>query len=318
MSAGPPSPSETPPRVLGQYDSGEPGPLLIVTAAIHGNEPAGIHALSRVFDALAEREPRLRGRLVGLLGNRGALARNQRYVAADLNRVWSARHLAELAAADPAADRDERMEQRELLTCLEAELARPHERVVHLDLHSTSAESPPFTVLGQDVESRRLAAAIGVPAIFGILKDVEGSVLDFAASRGIACVVLEGGQHQAETTVEHHESGVWIALEATGMLARDSVPELARHKARIERSVVNVPDAVEVCFRYAIDPDEKFVMLPGFRSFQRVYPGQLLALGGRNGRQEIRCPVGAILLMPRYQGQGGDGFYLARAIDRVA
>jgi hypothetical protein len=38
-------------------------------------------------------------------------------------------------------------------------------------------------------------------------------------------------------------------------------------------------------------------------------------MGGKSGVREIRCPLGSILLMPRYQGQGADGFFLARAVD---
>jgi succinylglutamate desuccinylase len=55
-------------------------------------------------------------------------------------------------------------------------------------------------------------------------------------------------------------------------------------------------------------------MLPGFKSFERVVQGQLLALGGAHGQREIRSPLGGILIMPRYQGQGQDGFFLARPV----
>ncbi len=305
-------------RVIGAYDSGETGPLLIVTAAIHGNEPAGVEALERVFAGLARIRPRMCGRIVGLIGNLGALAGNVRFIDTDMNRIWTKAQIAALKDTDPALDQSERKEQRELIAAIAAELTRPHTSVLHLDLHSTSGDGPPFTIFGADNRSRRLVAALGIPAIFGIMKDLDGTMLDYSTANDFTCVVLEGGQNQAPKTIDHHESAVWLLLGAAAMLPDPAALDLEQHRARIEQSVSNLPPAVEVCFRYAIDPDEHFVMLPGFRSFQRVYPGQLLALGGRSGKREIRCPIGAILLMPKYQGQGNDGFFLARTVDLVA
>ena len=306
------------PRLVGSAGEARGGPLLIVTAAIHGNEPAGVFALRRVFASLAELQPRLAGRCVGLIGNRGALIAGQRFVERDMNRLWSKRELAALAAADPAADTAERREQRELLAAMEAELAAPHAEVVHLDLHSTSGDSPPFLVPSGDARSLALARELGVPVLHGLLKNLDGTVLDFGAARGFTCVLLEGGQNEAEATLEHHESALWLTLYSAGLIADEPRFELARHRERIARSTAGIPAAVEICLRYAIEPQERFAMLPGFKSFERVVQGQLLALGGPSGRREIRSPLGALLIMPRYQGQGQDGFFLARPAPRVA
>ena len=42
-------------RLIGQYRGEQPGPTLIFTAGIHGNEPAGIFALQEVFEKLQSR-----------------------------------------------------------------------------------------------------------------------------------------------------------------------------------------------------------------------------------------------------------------------
>lgn len=52
-------------------------------------------------------------------------------------------------------------------------------------------------------------------------------------------------------------------------------------------------------------------MRPGFRSFEWVRKGQVLA--EFNGR-EVRAAFDALLLMPRYQPQGEDGFFLAAPV----
>ncbi len=310
--AGPAFAADTP-RLLGRAGGGR-GPLLVITAAIHGNEPAGVHALRRVFAALEAQQPKLRGRVLGLIGNRGALLAGKRYVEQDLNRVWTPRRIAALAAADPAEDGPEDAEQRALLVAIDTELAQPHDEVVHLDLHSTSGDSPPFLVQNHDERSQELAAGLGVPVLQGLLENVEGTVLDLGAARGFASLVLEGGQNEARSTIEHHESAVWLVLHELGLIEDEPRFELERHRARLGASVAGIPAAVRIVLRYAIDPDERFTMLPGFKSFERVQQGQLLALGGASGRKEIRSPMSAILIMPRYQGQGADGFFLARPV----
>lgn len=302
------------PRLIGRAGQSRHGPLLIVTAAIHGNEPAGVLALERVFAALEHHQARLAGRVLGLIGNRAALVAGQRFLERDLNRLWAPRSIAALAAADPRQDDPEQAEQRALLEAIDTELAQPHEEVLHLDLHSTSGDSPPFLVLNRDERSREIAAELGVPVLEGLLDNVEGTVLDFGAARGFTSLVLEGGQNEAPATVEHHESAVWLVLRAAGLIADEPRYELEAHRQRIARSVADIPPAVRIVLRYAIEPGERFTMLPGFRSFERVQQGQLLALGGASGRREIRSPLGALLIMPRYQGQGADGFFLARPV----
>jgi len=302
-------------RRIGSYDSGRSGPLLLVTAAIHGNEPAGVTALQRVFATLEKLQPRIEGRIVGLVGNLGALQRQVRYLDIDMNRLWSPRAVKALLAADPALDNAEQREQRELIAEMELELARPATEVLHLDLHSTSGAGPPFTVVDARPDNQRAAQALPVPAILGLLKNVEGTVLDFAAAREFPCLVLEGGQNEAASTPDHHEAALWLLMHSLGMFKELPGIDLNGLRARLEQSVSGLPAAVEICLRYHVEEGERFTMLPGFRSFQPVRQGELLAMGGKSGVREIRCPLGSILLMPRYQGQGADGFFLARAVD---
>ena len=55
-------------------------------------------------------------------------------------------------------------------------------------------------------------------------------------------------------------------------------------------------------------------MLPGFETFDRVRAGQPLAFGGQGGDEAILAPKDALLVMPRYQGQGSDGFFFAEEL----
>ena len=82
------------PRVLGSYGGSAPGPLVICIGGMHGNEPAGVFAMQRVLRSLHETQPAFRGELLTLSGNRAALARRCRYIAQDLNRLWTADRIA--------------------------------------------------------------------------------------------------------------------------------------------------------------------------------------------------------------------------------
>ena len=298
------------PRVLGTYDCGLAGPLLFVTGAIHGNEPAGIVAAQRVLAGLERRRPVLAGRLVACAGNLGALARGVRYIGRDLNRLWSEQELSALQAG--SEDCIERVEQRDLRAVLERELAAARGPVHLLDLHSTSGSGAPFSILEDAPGSRALAAALGVPAITGLHKSIAGTLIDAFTRLGYAAVVLEGGQSAAPSTIDHHESALWLALEAAGMGAPLPAEELAVHRERLAAAAVGLPGAVEVFLRYHIEHGEVFRMEPGFANLQRVQRGQLLARSGPAGEREIRCPSDAVLLMPLYQSQGQDGFFLGR------
>jgi succinylglutamate desuccinylase len=68
---------------------------------------------------------------------------------------------------------------------------------------------------------------------------------------------------------------------------------------------------LEVCHRHVVTPEDDFEMLPGLKSFEPVLRGQTVA---SDRRGEIRAPKDGLMLMPRYQGQGEDGFFMARPV----
>ncbi len=303
-------------REIGRYASGRPGPLLIVTAGIHGNEPAGVHALRRVLSRLAETAPEIRGELVALSGNRAALARGARFVDLDLNRVWSDEGVARARAA-AEGEPSESAEQRELLLAIDALLAIPRERVSLLDLHSTSAGSPPFTVMADTLRNRGVAFELGVPVLLGLEENVEGTLIEHMGSRGHVAVVLEGGQNQDPRTVDNLESAVWITLVSSGLLERGQVGDYDSHRARLRAAAEGLPHVIEVVHRHEIAPEDEagFRMIPGLRSFQSIEKGRLLAHHGERADRQVVAPFRGVLLMPRYQSQGLDGFYLGRRLE---
>lgn len=296
-------------RELGRRDAGRPGPTLLVLAGIHGNEPAGVLAVQRVLGRLQEQEVAVTGRIVALAGNLQALAQRVRYVARDLNRQWLPAAIERLVAREDAVGGEDR-EQRELLEAFEREIAAARGPIVFVDLHSSSAAGPPFVCLADTLDNRRVAMATGVPLILGIEETIDGASLEWWSQRGVVNFAVEGGRHEDPDTVRNHEAVLWLLLDRLGMLPEGSV-DLQAHRQQIATVTAGVPKVVEIVQRHAIAPSDRFVMRPGFVNFEAVAKGEVL---GEDARGEVRAPFAARVMLPLYQAQGDDGFFLARDV----
>lgn len=300
------------PRVLGSYSGQDAGPLLICIGGIHGNEPAGVFAAQRVLDQLHDQHPPFRGDFVALVGNRAALARSRRYLVEDLNRVWFPERLTRLRSHSAYAVLEpEEAEQRELLLALEDALDRRRGPVIFLDLHTTSADGIPFTVISDTLLNRRLALSIPAPVILGLEELLEGTTLNYMNDCGYLAVGFEGGQNAAPASIYSHEAAIWTLLITAGCLSRRHAAHVAPLYEELAQRTRMAPHIVEVRYRHAVQEGDLFTMEPGYRSFQKVRCGQLLA-HDRHG--EIRARENGYLLMPLYQSQGTDGFFLVREV----
>ncbi|MFV8756374.1 succinylglutamate desuccinylase/aspartoacylase family protein [Nannocystaceae bacterium ST9] len=301
-------------RWLGSHEGKQPGPTLVIVGGIHGNEPAGVVAVQRVLRMLQRTQPDMRGRLLGLAGNMRALAKDVRYLDRDLNRRWYPDHLARLRDQARNLDTPEDTEQRELLEIFDRLDEQFDHPLIVLDLHSFSAEGPPFSVVADALRNRPIALAMQVPIIFGLEEAVDGTLLGYLADLGHVAVGFEAGQHEDPRTVENHVAAIWLAMVAAGMLEREGVPELERHEARLEQASEGLPRAVEIIYRHAIRPADDFHMDPGWVSFQPLRRGERVA---RDREGEVTSPASGCMLMPLYQGQGEDGFFVARELGNV-
>lgn len=145
-----------PPRLIGRYYGGRPGPTMVAFGGIHGNEPAGVHALARVLDTLASYRLDMCGQLIGLAGNRQGLAANRRYLEEDLNRIWGPERVD-----DPPRQSVEVGEQVAIRKLVD-ELADGAEKLVLLDLHTISSNGPPFCGIMDSYRNRQMAKALPI------------------------------------------------------------------------------------------------------------------------------------------------------------
>lgn len=296
-------------RVLADLGPQDRGPLVVATAGLHGNEPAGPRAVLRVKAEIEARGLVLDGRFLALSGNRRALHSGKRYLDEDLNRVWEDDRIERLYSGGEAQSSEEE-ELREIIALVWPALeAGPEpDRRLFLDLHSTSGPGLPF-MFATDDPRPIVGEKVPLPEIFGMEELLFGTSMSWAAEVGVPALAVEGGQNEDPRTLEVHEAFLWLILAETGILReppRDLIEEM---RARLEAITAEAPERVMVEYRHEIQADDAFAMEAGFANLQHVPPGTLVA---RDAHREYRAKQEAWILFPLYQGQGNDGFFLAR------
>lgn len=296
-------------RVLGNASGTEPGPTLLCVGAMHGNEPAGMRAIQGVAEALCGGGMLRRGRFLGLLGNRSAVVRGSRFVERDLNRAWTDARVEALTADPDRPKQGEDLEQLELLVEVQRAMDEARGPVYLLDLHTTSGPGGIFSVFGDALPHRTFASAFPIPMVLGLEELVDGTIIQFFGERGLVAVTVETGRHDAPEAVERAEAAIWVALGSLDMLDAEAMPKAKGGERLLRRASEGLPRALEMRHRHAVRPHDGFVMAPGFGNFDHVSRGEVIA---RDHAGEITVPERSLLLMPLYQDQGEDGFFLVR------
>jgi succinylglutamate desuccinylase len=151
-----------------------------------------------------------------------------------------------------------------------------------------------------------------VTIVLGLEEQIEGTLLEYINNLGAVTMGFEAGQHEATTSIDHHEAVIWNATVATGNLRREDVTELD-HLQSLLKLAGGGRRVVEVRHRRVISDADEFQMEPGFTNFQPVRRGQVLA---RDRMGEIRARETGLILLPLYQKLGDDGFFLGREVKR--
>jgi predicted deacylase len=269
------------------FDSGQPGPHVMVAALVHGNELCGARALAFLFERGFR--PR-RGRLSLAFCNTEAYLRfdpkdaaASRFVDEDFNRVWDP------AVLDGPRTSVELRRAREL---------RPYVDTVDLllDVHSMQTATRPLMLAGPLDKGEALARQIAVPELVvadeghkaGRRMRDYGGFGDPASAKN--ALLVECGQHWLKSTVEVAIDTVLRFLVAAGAV---DAGEVARHRALPKpppQRVIRVTDAVTV-----ETPD--FAFAGDFVGLE-VIPaaGTVIA---RDGVREVRTPYDqCVLIMP--------------------
>ncbi len=270
------------------YDSGVPGPHVMVNALTHGNEVCGAIAVADLL-GLGIR-PR-RGRLTLAFANVEAYLRfdpahpdASRFVDQDLNRVWTAAILD-----DAARDSSELRRARQL---------RPVLDTVDflLDLHSMHERSAPLSVCGPLDKGIALARRLGTPA--WIVSDAghpEGRRMRDYAGFGDPdsaknALLVECGQHweAGAADVARDVTGRFLLLH--GVVEPSDLPAAWLQAQPAATRVVRVTEPVvasSMDFRFAAD----YTGLETFRDAGAV-------IGWRDGEPVTTPYPDCVLVMP--------------------
>jgi len=269
------------------FDSGVPGPHLLVSALTHGNEFCGAIALDFLFRS-GFRPARGRTSL-GFL-NVAAFARFDpahpglsRFVDEDFNRIWDE---ATLRGPRRSIELDRAREVRPLIDTVD----------YLLDIHSMQHATAPLMLAGPSDKGVALARRVGIPQL--IVRDPGhaagrrlrdfGPFADPASPR--AALLVECGQHWERSSAVVARETVLRLLDTFGALTPDYRALHLRASEPPPQRIIEVTEVVTI-------KTNRFKFLRPFKGLEVVpKAGTLL---GSDGPREIRTPYAdCILIMP--------------------
>jgi len=268
------------------FDSGRPGPHVLVNALTHGNEICGAIALDRLFrDGVRP----VAGRLTLSFANVAAYRRfdpasptASRFVDEDFNRLWDA---ATLDGPRRSAELERARALRPLVASAD----------LLLDLHSMQHAAAPLMLAGLTDKSLALARRVGVPAV--IVRDAGHAagrrMRDYAAfddpASPKAALLVECGQHWEKAAAAVAIETTLRFLAACGVLSPAAAARILAAPAPPQR-VVAVTEAVTI-------ESDRFAFAADYRGLEVIArAGTVIA--SDDGR-EIRTPYDeCVLIMP--------------------
>ena len=280
-----------------RFESGKPGPHVLINALTHGNEFCGMVA---VCDLLDRGVRPLCGTLTLSFANVAAYESfdvaapfQSRQLVHNMNRIWSAQWL------DGPGDSPELRRARALRPAVA--------QADHLlDIHSTSQDVEPFWVYPGHARNGDAALAIGRPRTHMVMPAGLGSGTPLVqhghfadpGARGVGAVV-ECGQHFKRATSVTAIAATRGFLAHFGLLEPDPQAPPAGPQRRLELLLTWVIKTPQFSF---VRP------LVGFEAFAK---GELIAT---DGADEIRAPCDActVLMPARTVIVGREGLYLTR------
>ncbi|HVE50821.1 MAG TPA: succinylglutamate desuccinylase/aspartoacylase family protein [Casimicrobiaceae bacterium] len=278
-----------------RFDSGRPGPDVIVQALTHGNEVCGAIALDWLLDSGFRP---VRGAVTVIFANVAAYLtfdRTDPYASRclddDYNRLWSA------AVLDGPRQSVEIKRARELRPLID--------RCQYLlDLHSMTDPCPPLALCGRQAKGLALARAIGIPAHIVIdAGHAAGTRLrDYAffdmSDDARNALLIECGQHWERTAPEVAKQAVLRFLQHFEL----AEPRFLR--AWLCAETPSSQTAIEVTDAITIGSDAFAFVMPvqGLGVVRKR--GTLLA---RDGSNEIVTPYDdCVLIMPTRRPKRGE------------
>lgn len=301
-----------------------PGPRLIVTGAVHGNETAGPRAIERVLAEIDGGELRIvRGSVTFVpVCNPLAYAKGERFGKRNLNRRL-------LPTANPRDNEDR-------IANVLCPLLAGHD--VLLDLHGFRSPGQPFVLRGPDDNDGalepfahaqaegRLCAHLGVKRVVdGWMDAYAGGVARRREMKLTPGAVNEDPAYGIGTTEYMRTVGGYGVTLECGQLDDPAGPEVALHGIRQTLALLGIaelplapPQGPFECLTLATVIDrhadgDRFVKT--WTSFDPLAAGEPIAR--RADGTEVRAPEAGYIVFPDHKAAPGhEWFYLARPSTR--
>lgn len=304
-------------RLIGSYDNGIKGPLVICFGAMHGNEPAGVRAIELVLKMLdvehiKNNDFSYQGRFIGLIGNLQAFNLKKRFLSKDLNRQFYPDNIELLKSKDTYDSEDNELMSFINLIKAEVEAYQP-EKLIFLDLHTTSSYGGIFTICKNIPQDIDVALGLYAPVVLGIAEGLIGTTMHYFNTKNMGvdttCISFESGQHDEFKSINRAVAGIICLLREVGAVKPDDVEN--HHEAILKTYAQGLPKLTKLVDHYRIRETDSFTMKPGYINFQKIYKGELLATNNGN---DVYSRYDGMILMPLYQDQGEDGFFIVQEI----
>jgi len=290
-----------------QFDSGKPGPHVMLSAVVHGNELCGAIALDHL---LKNKVRPLQGKLTLAFMNVAAFLSFDpenptfsRFIDEDFNRLWTKDVLA--------GNRDS----------VELRRAREVHPIVDtvdllLDIHSMQTTTFPLIVAGPLAKGRDFARQFGITEMVVSdsghkagrrMRDYEGFANPESPKNAM---LIECGQHWEVSSSELAIAAAWRFLSMTVVISEETaVPHLSAHPQVKQKFV-------EVSGPYTIKTDS-------FRFVERYVGLEVIPAAGTiigyDGEEPLKTPYeNCVLIMPSRRQLPGDtavrfGKFLAKS-----
>ena len=277
------------------FDSGKPGPHVMVNALTHGNEICGALALDRIFGlGLRPRQ----GRMTLAFVNVGAFQRfdpakphASRFVDEDFNRVWVENRL------DGPEQTAELKRAREL---------RPVFDQVDflLDIHSMGTRSTALMIAHGLEKERKLARAIGVPPwIVCGQGHIQGRrLIEYTPfndrTNAKTALLVECGQHWEANAAKVALDTALRFLGVTGAIDAETMAKHVHEKSPRPQTMVDVSGGYSA-------KTERFKFVKEFIGLEHFpQAGSAIAV---DGEESVTTPHDdCYLVMPNHRAKKGD------------
>lgn len=282
-----------------RFESGKPGPHVLINALTHGNEFCGMVAATHLLDTNVR--PKI-GTLTISFANVAAYETfttekpfDSRLLVHNLNRIWSD---AQLVSSEQSPE------------LIRARQLRPVVAAADhiLDIHSTSQDVVPFWVYPAFERNGVVASAIGVPSVHLVMPNGLGSGtpliqhgLHGQAHHHGAALVVECGQHFLQASADT------ATLVATNFLAHFGLIDTPVNRP------APVPQKRFELLKTCMITSADFNFIKPVVGFEVFAKDELIAM---DGAIEIRalCDDCTIVMPNRYPVVGREGVYLTRPV----